>query len=267
MKVEVQQVITLLIIISIAAPLLYPIGLPIVIDKKTVIAYEIINSLKPGSLVAINCQFSAAQYADQAPALIAILNHISRLEDVNFIYMGLYNADAAMLSNKVFEAAGIPKSNMEYGVDYVNLGYAAGAETAVVGVANDAHGVFPTDYYGNPIAELPLMERFHKITDADSIIFLAERIDFGVRQWQVLGVPIIGVALTMEVPVWMPYYVSGQLVGYIPGLSGGATYEALIKSPGLGTSALDAMSLAHFVVIFFLIYGNVIYVRERRKKI
>jgi len=53
--------------------------------------------------------------------------------------------------------------------------------------------------------------------------------------------------------------------GILAGMPGAAEYEALIGVPGIGTSGMDAQSIAHVVIVLFIIFGNVAYFVERKK--
>jgi hypothetical protein len=50
------------------------------------------------------------------------------------------------------------------------------------------------------------------------------------------------------------------------GMKGAAEYEILLGVSGLATSGMDAQSIAHVVIIFFIVFGNVIYFAIRRRK-
>jgi len=63
----------------------------------------------------------------------------------------------------------------------------------------------------------------------------------------------------------MPYVQSGQVKGIIAGMPGAAEYEALIGSPGIGTSGMDAQSIAHLVIVLFIVFGNITYFIETQR--
>jgi hypothetical protein len=65
----------------------------------------------------------------------------------------------------------------------------------------------------------------------------------------------------------MPYVnEQKQLTGLLAGLKGAAEYEYLINHPGTATSGMDAQSIAHLIIIIFIIIGNVSYWRNRKKE-
>jgi hypothetical protein len=48
-------------------------------------------------------------------------------------------------------------------------------------------------------------------------------------------------------------------------MPGAAEYEALIGVPGIGTSGMDAQSVAHLVIVLFIVLGNIGYFIERHR--
>ena len=48
-------------------------------------------------------------------------------------------------------------------------------------------------------------------------------------------------------------------------MPGAAEYEELIGVKGIGTSGMDAQSVAHFVIVLFIFLGNLGYFIERKR--
>jgi hypothetical protein len=48
-------------------------------------------------------------------------------------------------------------------------------------------------------------------------------------------------------------------------MKGSAEYEKLVNKPGLATIGMDSQSIAHMLIIGFIILGNLLYWREKRK--
>ena len=48
-------------------------------------------------------------------------------------------------------------------------------------------------------------------------------------------------------------------------MPGAAEYEALTGSPGIGTSGMDAQSIAHLVIVLFIVFGNITYFIETQR--
>ena len=65
-------------------------------------------------------------------------------------------------------------------------------------------------------------------------------------------------------PDLFPFIQSGQMIGVLGGLSGAAEYEAILKYPGKATAGMSAQSIAHLIIVVFIVFGNVVYFLSRR---
>jgi hypothetical protein len=81
-----------------------------------------------------------------------------------------------------------------------------------------------------------------------------------------MGVPIATIVIAGLVADYAPYIQSKQLIGMIPGLRGAAGYESLIDMLGRGTAGLDAQSVAHLMILIFVLVGNIVYFAERSRE-
>nr|HPR18554.1 hypothetical protein [Candidatus Cloacimonadota bacterium] len=70
----------------------------------------------------------------------------------------------------------------------------------------------------------------------------------------------------VSAPGILPYVnQQKQLTGLLAGLKGAAEYEFLLKSPGTATAGMDAQSLAHLLIIIFIVIGNINYWRAKKE--
>ena len=81
--------------------------------------------------------------------------------------------------------------------------------------------------------------------------------------------PIVVGSTAVSVPGMMPFYAAGQIVGILNGLAGGAEYEYLLEEKyeyivTLGPS-LDAQSVAHVLILVFIVIGNIGWLLTRSK--
>jgi hypothetical protein len=65
---------------------------------------------------------------------------------------------------------------------------------------------------------------------------------------------------------YYPYLSSGQIFGLMAGLYGAAQYEKLADNPGLAKDGMRIQLLAHWLIIIFIVVGNIGYFASRRKK-
>jgi len=87
------------------------------------------------------------------------------------------------------------------------------------------------------------------------------------------GVPVAAGVTAVEAPLLYPYYPA-QLLGLMGGLQGAAEYEAALvgKYPEYTAVSKQAIrfmgpqTVAHIVIILFIIIGNIAYFSSERRK-
>ena len=80
------------------------------------------------------------------------------------------------------------------------------------------------------------------------------------------GVKVISGNTAIQAISIYPYYQARQILGFLGGLKGAAEYEALIAKPGMGAKGMDAQSIAHGLMVLFIIVGNIGFFMARRAK-
>ena len=162
----------------------------------------------------------------------------------------------------------LEKAGYEYGVDFVNLGYAAGAEIMISRIAEDIRTVYQTDYYGTDIDDLPLMDDVIGANDFVAALTFdpGSTTAFYSRQWEAkYGTPVLGIPTAGNFMAIMPLILSGSVKAALNGARGCAEYEQLLNAPGYANRSINALSMGHLIVITFYILGNIAYFIERSK--
>jgi hypothetical protein len=129
--------------------------------------------------------------------------------------------------------------------------------------------VYPSDMNGTPISEIPML-RGVKNFDNLAFLFSLSAGSPGIKEWvqighDTYGRPTSGGVTGVSAPSILPYVnEQQQLTGLLAGLKAAAEYEFLMDSPGLATSGMDAQSIAHLIIIIFIIIANVNYWRANK---
>jgi hypothetical protein len=251
------RIIYTLVIIFIAYPIISPLGLPIEISGSTLSCYNFIDSMNEESVVLVGFETGAAGWPELGPQLNVFVQHLFDVGAKVLIVSG--NVDGAMLAEQ-YTIPSMVKPGKVYGEDWVNLGYIAGGETGIAAFASDIRSIIPKDYFGTNLDVIPLMKDIKSAADFDLAICCSwgtPGLGDYLRQYNNnFGVPIIIGAQVVSVPGTVPYYQSGQIVGYTSGLRGAGEYEILIKRPGYAVSSLDAASVYHLLVFVLIVIGN-----------
>ena len=159
---------------------------------------------------------------------------------------------------------------LEYGVDYANLGFMAGEDVVIQKMNSDLPGTFPSDYKGNATVSLPIMQGVKNYKNFDFVINFSSGFP-GTREWVQFcvdrsGAKMIAGNTAVQAPENYPYFRSGQLLGLLAGMKGAAEYETVSNQPGKGISFMGSQSVAHLIVMLFVVLGNVAYFASRRKR-
>jgi len=66
-------------------------------------------------------------------------------------------------------------------------------------------------------------------------------------------------------PTVKPYYPD-QIIGFLSTPRMGAEYELLIRKPGIGIADFDAQTIAHAVLLVFIVVGNLTELKRAKKR-
>lgn len=260
-----RRIIYYLLLAVTIGPLLRPIGIPMQVSPMTRAVYDIIEGLNPAAdVVLLSMDYSPGAGLDADVAPKVVVEHLVK-RGIKWVAISFDTTDGPMMTNRMI--IDLEKRGMQYGVDFANLGYMAGGESAIRRFALDCLSV-PTDARGNATASLPVMKG---IADIKDFAFVLQFSMGSPEAWirQVVDPMKIKFALgtvTVSVPGVVPYYNSGQVKGVLGGLSSGAQYEFLIQKPGRGAAMMDAQSMSHLLIILFIVLGNVGFFLTRDSK-
>ena len=257
-----NRILYIILILVLLIPMVRPIGIPISIGPWTRTSFAVLSSLKSGDKVIFDFGYNVDGAPDVEPIAQAVMADLFK-RDIKIICV-CYNAQGVMIAEKLLRP--YEEQGKVYGVDFCNLGYVAGEETALAAYARDLKKTFPLDVRGNHTATLPILEGVTGAPDVEAWVFFT---DVGAEPWvrQVgpLNVPVIGGLITVSAPNAEPFVQSGQLAGLLIGLRGAAEYEILTNNPGAAVAAMDAQSLGHLLLILFIVFGNIAFFVKRSK--
>lgn len=259
--------IFLIIGLSVLLPLFFPLGLPIRATDTTQIVYNAFDSLDPNSKVLLSCEYGPSTKPEIHPMVIAVLHQLFR--NNHKVYVSCLWPDGQFMADEALRKVA-PLYNKTYGEDYVILGYKPGNEAVIKGMVRDLRAIFSTDVKGTKVEDIPMMTKIFKFEDFD-FLFSASAGFPGSIEWMQYATDNTNVQMStgttsIMVNDIMPFVVSKQIQGILAGMPGAAEYETLVGVPGIGTSGMDAQSLAHLIIVLFIIFGNIGYFIERNKR-
>jgi hypothetical protein len=290
-----RRVIFLLLGASVAIPIIFSVDLPIAVSPPVESLFEFLETdegLNSGQqALLISMDFAADTEPELFPMTMALLRHaFSR--DIPVLVMTLQAPGAGLAELAVSQAA--EDYGKESGTDYVYLGFRPGMAAVMLGLGTSVRETFPEDYYGTPASEIPLLERIHNYNDIALVVSISSSsipeswVSYaGSRYGQRVA---SGVTAVMAADMY-PWLQTGQMIGLLGGLKGAAEYEDLLDKTPIEQEldeirrvewdeeryheyelnrrrariGMGSQSLAHMLIIFLIVIGNVAFLAERRK--
>src|SRR4030065_2166878 len=245
-----RRLIFLLVAIAVIVPLFMSFEVKITVSPPVQAVYDYVEKLPPGSLVMISCDYDPPSAPELQPMSETMLKHFF-LKDLKVIILGLWpqgSVQANIALEVVMRDPILKAKNLKYGVDYVNLGFTAGNEFVIIRTGTDIHAAFPVDFNGTKIAELPLMQNVRNFNNI-AFVFNVSAGYPGTYEWVIFGVDRyrfkLGAGNTAgQAPLVSPYVQSGQLIGLLGAMRGGAEYEEVSHYFGQATGFMRSQTLS-----------------------
>ena len=174
--------------------------------------------------------------------------------------------------------SGIDSSKLKLvGRDWVYFGYKPGYVSIILGMGGDIVKTIQTDYKGTSLTEYDMFTNpTTKIKNYDNIAVVIDLAAGGSPGTWItyvntkFGRPVAtGVTAVMAADFY-PYLQSKQLIGLLNGMRGAADYETLTNYEkfngklGLGLQGMGSQTFAHFLIILFIILGNIGYLASKK---
>jgi hypothetical protein len=261
-----RRYIFLFVAAGILIPLVAPLRLPVSLTAPVKDFQQTIAALPDGAVVLVAADWDPGSRAELLPITVATLHQLFS-RNVRVILLSLWPAGPRMIEQSLSEVT--PSYKKEYGKDYVNLGFKEGAEVVMVSLGQGVAETFPLDYYKKPSADLPVLQGIRNYDNIDLVITLSAGYP-GTKEWvqqvqERFHKKMISGCAGVSAPEYYPYYQSKQLLGLIGGLKASAEYEVLLGRTGFAVGAMDAQALGHYIIVGFIVLGNVLYLVNRRK--
>ncbi|MBD3335188.1 MAG: hypothetical protein GF355_06700, partial [Candidatus Eisenbacteria bacterium] len=116
-----RRIIFIFMFLSVALPLLFPVGFPIEPSKEVEGLFQAVEELPPGSIVYLAADLDPGSMPELYPMLEAGMRHMFR-KDLRVVAASLWPA-APPLVEEVWRDVGVGEFGKEYGTDFVNLGF------------------------------------------------------------------------------------------------------------------------------------------------
>jgi hypothetical protein len=254
--------------IAVAIPIFLHLGLVPEPSPPVKAFYEAIENLPPNSRVLCSFDYDPGSRAELEPMSVAVLRHLL-MRGHKPVVITLWQTAPSMIEGVCNRVCG-REFKKEYGKDYVYLGLKEGREAVMVAMGRSIRDAYPEDFYGTPIGELPLMQDVENYSSFALLVNVSAGYP-GTKEYVQyvearFDIPLISGASAVSVPEFAAYFQAGQLAGLLTGMTGAAEYEALIQKPDVAVLAMDGQTIGHFVIIAFIVLGNLVFLINRRRR-
>jgi len=274
--------IFLFIAIGTALPIIFPIGLKVTTTPPVQDLYDRIELMDSTSVVMVSFDYGPSTAPENAPMVDAVLRHCFA-KGVRVIVVALFPIGGVIMADQSLGRILPDFPDLEYGIDYVNLGYKSGGQASMKQMGEELHNVFPVDHRNNtPLDEIPLMQEVHAYRDMDLVVSISTGI---IGEWWAnlvnaqFGIPVAVGCTAVSAPKYYAYLLSGQMVGLIGGLKGASEYERLLLDgypwteriydrAGIYTAmkGMDAQTIDHSIILVFILIGNIAFFGTRGRR-
>ena len=279
-----RRIIFLLIGLSVLIPLVKPewVKLPIKIDKNTKIVFDSISDLNEGDKVLLSFEYGASTKPEVHPMAVALLKHLFS-KDIKVYIVSLWPEGPIMAKLAMDEIIESKLFDVKDGIDYVMFDYKVGGSIVIKQIADDFRGIYKQDYNRVPIEDLEIMNGIYSVEDFNFVFDFSAGVP-GNAEWvqyacDPKNIPLSSGCTSIMVTDAIPYVESGQLKGILAGMPGAAEYEKLVYDylvdkyssdnpeidKGRAFARMSAQSVAHLLMVIFIILGNLSYYFERKK--
>lgn len=268
--------------LAVVIPLLRPCNLPFKPSPMVRALFDTVEQLQEGDVVYISLDLDPASTPELEPFFRAVALHLKR-KGVKIAIGSTWFAAPPLIerwNRDVLESRiaipgkngyeGLPDRPYKKNEDYVYLGFREGKQAVIQKLGSNLWGNYDGHAAdGTPLEDIPLMEGKKQLGDFDLVILVSAGSPGAkefVQQVQTrYGIPMVASVTSVMTTDLTPYYDSGQILGLAGGMLAAAEYEQLVGNPGLGTQGADVLNVGHLVVIFAIIFGNIIYFAGRKR--
>jgi len=229
-----RRIIYIVLAVAVIVPLILTVKLPgkVRAMPRTKDVFDHIENIDPNGkrrAILISVDFDPQTEPELKPQLEAVVRH-AFARNIPLLVMAL-PIQGTDIGIEVFTRLA-EEHNKEYGIDYVILGWKPSPVAVILGMGNFIEQVFPTDYFGTPLSELPVMEGIRNYDDVGLVIdftgssFYAYWVYYAHTPYDV---PVATGVTSVSVADIYPFLGSKQFIGMLAGMKAGAEYERLAK--------------------------------------
>jgi len=255
-----RRIVYFLLFVIVTVVLVQPIGMPISVSPDTRTYHTVLTGLTRSDIVLFSLDTEFSGYMEIQSGVVATARVI--IEREAKMAIAISHPEAVAIPDLLYSdlKAVMTQHNYVYGKDYVNLGYCYPNDASVSASAEDFQSAIRQDYAGNPLSGT-FLAAVRNWRDISLIICHTTGIRSGslLNHFALRGTRMIVNCIGNMIAGQKTYLNAGTIQGILPAMRGGAELEFLIGAPASGLTAMDAFTLGHYMLMIFIIVGNIGY--------
>ena len=261
--------IFLLMALAVGIPTLLKLQFPEKPGGLSQRTFAAIESLPSGSRVLLSFDFDPASEGELGPMATSLLRHCAAKGHRVYL-MCLWPLGEQMIDDRLRDVIRADFPDLQYGRDYVNLGFKNGNEGVIKVIATDFRQMYPTDKRGTALEQIAMCRDIESVRSFDLLVSVSAGFP-GAKEWvqyaaKPQGVPLVAGATGVQSPGLYPY-APEPLRGLLAAIKGAADYEKLVVDAygedrdryGEARRRMGPQLVAHLLVIGLIVAGNVLY--------
>ncbi|MBC23528.1 MAG: hypothetical protein CMJ32_06380 [Phycisphaerae bacterium] len=196
--------------------------------------FDALDELPSGSKILLSFDYDPASEGELGPMATSFVHQCAQ-KGHKMYFMTLWPLGPRMIEKNIEKVITSDYPDLQYGVDYVNLGYRAGNEGVIKVIVTDLQQMYLTDVRGVGLKEIPMMDGIRNIQAMDLIVNVSAGYA-GTKEWVQYAVSAFPDKLRMvagctgvQAPLLYPY-IPDQLIGLLGAIKGAAEYESIVNT-------------------------------------
>ena len=215
------------------------VGVPILIqetfpEEPTPLAqasFDQIDALPAGSKILLAFDYDPASEGELGPMSTSFVHQCAE-KGHKMYFMALWPVGAQMIRETIDRVIVGFYPHLEYGDDYVDLGFKSGNEAVIKTIASDFSQYYSTDSKGTAISQIPMMKGISSLASFDLMLNVSAGYP-GSKEWVLyaatpLKKPLVVGCTGVQAPLMYPY-IPDQVQGLLAAIKGAAEYEFIVN--------------------------------------
>jgi hypothetical protein len=271
--------------IAVLIPVVFEMKFPEAASPLVQVVFDEIENLPEGSKILMAFDYDPGSAPELQPMATALTWHCAKKKH-KLYFMALWPVGPQMIRQTIDSVIKRDFKEMQYGRDYVNLGFKPGNEGVIKVVASNLRELFTTDALGTGLNDIEMTRDLKNIKDMKLIVNVSAGYP-GNKEWvqyaaTPLNIRIAGGCTGVQAPQMYPY-IPKQMFGLLAAIKGAAEYEAAMevkypeyrwrdpatkleerKDYTLGIQRMGPQLIAHCLIMGLIILGNIVLFLQKR---